>query len=71
MIDGVQTEIGPGATYEFPVQPDNSQVIGGKIIPLETTALLLAGTLSVTWFIPLLLVSAAIGLVLVRRNRCM
>ena len=68
MIDGVQTEIGPGVTYEFSVQPVPSQVIGGKIIPLDTAALLLAGTQSVSWMIPILLFAAGIGLVLVRRK---
>jgi len=50
------------------VQPVPSQVIGGKIIPLDTAALLLAGTQSVSWMIPILLFAAGIGLVLVRRK---
>jgi len=43
-------------------------IIGGKIIPIETTSLLLAGTQSFSWMIPVVLSGIGIGLVLVRRK---
>lgn len=46
----------------------NPNAVGGEIIPIETAALLLAGTQSVSWMIPILLFAAGIGLVLVRRK---
>lgn len=42
--------------------------VGGKIIPIESTSLLLAGVQSTTWLIPVILSAAGIGLVLVRRK---
>jgi len=44
------------------------QVVGGEIIPIETTSLLLAGAQSTTWLIPVVLSIVGIGLVLVRRK---
>ena len=47
---------------------DACQVIGGKIILLDTTALLLTGAQSTTWMIPVVLSIVGIGLVLVRQG---
>jgi len=70
MIDGIQTEIGPGVTYEFPVQPDNSQVIGGEIIPLDTAALLLAGAqTSAVWMVPLLFALVGTAIIYIKKKR--
>jgi len=42
--------------------------VGGEFIPLDTTALLLAGAQSFSWMIPVVLSVLGIGLVLVRRK---
>lgn len=43
--------------------------VGGTIIPIDTTSLLLAGAQSTTWLIPIVLSLAGIGLVLVKRKQ--
>ena len=48
--------------------PEDPQVIGGKIIPIEMTSLILAGTKSISWMIPLLLSGIGIGLFVVSRK---
>lgn len=48
-----------------PVEPI---VIGGEIIPIETTSLILAGAQSFSWMIPVVLSVIGIGLVLVRKK---
>ena len=53
----------PGGNGEEP-----SQVIGGEIIPIESTSLILANTQSFSWMIPVVLSILGIGLVLVRRK---
>ena len=67
-IDGIQITIEPHQTIQIHDSPDNSQEIGGEIIPLDTTALLLAGAQSTTWLIPFVLFAAGIGLVLAKRK---
>ena len=52
----------PGPSCE--IQDD---LVGGEIIPIEATSLLLAGAQSTTWLIPAVLSSVGIGLVLVRK----
>ena len=42
--------------------------IGGKIIPIESTSLLLVGAQSTFWLIPLVLFAAGIGMVLVKKR---
>ncbi len=42
--------------------------IGGEIIPIETTSLILAGTQSFSWMIPVLLSGIGIGLFVVTRK---
>jgi len=49
--------------------PDNSQVIGGKLIPLDTTALLLAGAQSsLAWILPLVLGGVGLAVFMLRRS---
>ncbi|MGQ0792381.1 MAG: hypothetical protein ACT4NJ_09210 [Nitrosopumilaceae archaeon] len=51
------------------VSPDNVQVIGGKIIPIDTTVLYITGIqTSASWMIPAVLSAAGLGLVLVKRK---
>jgi len=49
-------------------EPHVPQVIGGKIIPIETTSLILAAAQSTSWLIPVVLSIAGIGLALIRRQ---
>ena len=51
-------------TFTLPQEP----VIGGKIIPIETTSLLLAGAQSFSWMIPVVLSVLGIGLFVVSRK---
>jgi hypothetical protein len=44
------------------------EVIGGEIIPIETTSLILAGAQSFSWMIPILLSGIGIGLFVVSRK---
>ena len=46
----------------------NQCPVGGEMIPVDSTALLLAGTQSFSWMIPMILSGIGIGLVLVRRR---
>jgi len=43
-------------------------LVGGQIIPLEATSLLLAGAQSATWVIPIVLSMVGIGIFLVSRK---
>ena len=51
----------PGIVNECPV-------VGGEIIPIDTTSLLLAGTQSFSWMIPVVLSVLGIGLLVVSRK---
>jgi len=54
--------LGPTLTIVF------DQVIGGTIIPIDTTSLLLAGTYSTTaWLIPAIVAAIGIGIVILRK----
>lgn len=46
----------------------NAQLVGGKIIPIETTSLLLANTQSFSWMIPVVLSGIGIGLFVFRKS---
>ena len=46
----------------------DSQVIGGEIIPIEQTSLLLAGAQTFSWMIPVVLSALGIGLFVVSRK---
>jgi len=50
------------------VFPAPTQVIGGELIPIETTSLILANTQSFSWMIPLVLSVLGIGLFVVSRK---
>jgi len=42
-------------------------VVGGEIIPIETTSLILAGTQTFSWMIPIVLSILGIGIVIARK----
>ncbi len=42
-------------------------VVGGEIIPIETTSLIVAGTQSFSWMIPIVLSILGIGIVIARK----
>ena len=68
-IDGEQITIEPDKTFQLHDLPDNSQVIGGKLIPLDTTALLLAGAQSsLAWILPLVLGGVGLAVFMLRRS---
>jgi len=52
----------------IPAQEPPSNPVGGTIIPIDTTALLLANIQSFSWMIPLVLSGIAIGLFVVSRK---
>jgi len=54
--------------FNFPIQVTALTAIGGKIISIETTALLLTGAQTFSWMIPVILSVLGIGLFVVRRN---
>ena len=67
-VDGVQTTIGENQKFEFHASPDHSQV-GGEIIQLDITSLLLAGIqTSVLWILPVILVGSVLVAIKLRRR---
>jgi len=50
------------------LENEQNQVIGGEIIPIEQTSLLLAGAQSFSWMIPLVISSIGIGIFVVSRK---
>jgi hypothetical protein len=69
-IDGVETPLEGNQEMTFDMrQPDNSQVIGGEIIQLDTTSLLLAGIqTSALWILPVILVGSGLAVFKLRRS---
>jgi len=65
MVDYLPTG---GITPNFPMKITALLPIGGTIIPLDTTSLLLAGAQTFSWMIPVVISAVGIGLVLVRRK---
>ena len=69
--DGSGTcEAGPpitGTPACFPDNGGNGQVIGGEIIPIEQTSLILAGAQSFSWMIPVIVSAVGIGIVIARK----
>lgn len=57
-----------GLAYLVPTLEIPTQVIGGKIIPIESVSLILAGAQSFSWMFPLVLSIIGIGLILVRKK---
>lgn len=43
------------------------QLVGGELIPIETTSLLLAGTQTFSWMIPVIVSAVGIGIVIARK----
>jgi len=67
------TVIGPRTgtieVLQFPTVPaPDNQIIGGEIIPIEQTSLLLAGAQSFSWMIPVVLSIVGIGLFVASRK---
>jgi len=52
----------------LPLPDGDGQVIGGEIIPIETTSLILAGAQSFSWMIPVVLSVLGIGLFVLRKS---
>jgi len=55
-------------TVNLVEEPPPDELIGGELIPIQTTSLLLAGAQTFSWMIPLVLSGIGIGIVLVRRK---
>ncbi len=53
--------------FEYPTVPTN-EIIGGEIIPIESTSLLLAGAQTFSWIIPVILSVLGIGLFVARKR---
>ena len=58
----------PGGELRGQVSCDPIEVIGGEIIPIESTSLLLAGAQTFSWMIPVVLSGIGIGLFVVSRK---
>ena len=59
---------GLNSAIDSVVEPQPTQVVGGTLIPIDTTALLLASAQSFSWMIPLVLSILGIGLFVVSRK---
>jgi len=64
----VGPETGNIIIHEYPTVPTIEALIGGEIIPIEATSLLLAGAQSFSWMIPVVLSGIGIGLFVVGRK---
>jgi len=65
-IDGEEFTIEEDQTVKLDIRPDTP--IGGTLIPIDATSLLLANTQSFSWMIPVLLSGIGIGLFVVSRK---
>ena len=65
---GNPVSIPPFLTIQFVSSDDAECPIGGEIIPIEATSLILAGAQSSSWMIPVVLSILGIGLFAIRRN---
>lgn len=61
-----KTVFGDGAPEDVEIDPPTEEVVGGIMIPMDSTALLITGSQSLTWIIPISLSILGIGLVLVK-----
>ena len=68
LIDGCPVIPGQPTIFSLGTCQVDGQGVGGEILPIEVTALLIAGVQSTTWIIPVVLSVIGIGLVLVRRK---
>jgi hypothetical protein len=65
-INGQKKTILPGETTTFTVPPT---IVGGKIIPIETTSLILSWIqTSAAWLMPVVISSAGIGLIILQKR---
>jgi len=65
IIDGYNID-----DLQFPGPPCDIQVIGGTLIPIDTTALLLAGVQSISmWMIPVVAAGIGIGVFVIKRRK--
>ena len=53
---------------DFTVYPDHLKTVGGEIIPIEQTSLILAGAQSYSWMLPVALSILGIGLFVFRKS---
>jgi len=67
-IEAGNVQIPGQETIRFDVTLDVSHAVGGSPIPIDTTALLLAGTqMTAVWMIPAIVAAIGIGIVLARK----
>ena len=65
----ISEECPPGTTGTFPdCVPIERIPVGGEIIPIESTSLLLAGAQTFSWMIPVILSGIGIGLFVFRKS---
>ncbi len=64
----IHTQAFPGGEIRGQVSCDPIEVIGGEIIPIESTSLILAGAQSFSWMLPVVLSGIGIGLFVVSRK---
>jgi len=65
----VDTSLGPTVISQtITVTTPEPPVVGGELIPIETTTLILAGSQSFSWMIPVVLSVLGIGLFVVSRK---
>jgi len=65
---GIITEIGPTVINIDAIAFIDERRVGGEIIPIDTTSLILAGAQSFSWMIPVVLSVLGIGLFVVSRK---
>jgi len=62
------SEDGEVEDYRVTIMGDNGEVpVGGELIPIETTSLLLASAQTFSWMIPVVLSAVGIGIVIARK----
>jgi len=61
--------VGTSATYEFEILKNEAkQVVGGQIIPIEPTSLILAGAqMTAAWMIPVIVSGIGFAIVIARK----
>ena len=67
-FEGVDTSVLLGTIGDVTFTPPQEPVIGGEIIPIESTSLLLASAQTFSWMIPVVLSVLGIGLFVVSRK---
>ena len=63
-----KTVFGSGAPEDVEIDPPTEEMVGGIMFPIDTMALLIVGSQSVTWIIPVSLSIVGIGLFLIKRR---